>query len=128
MVKLFSHNFFEKPLKIVVNPLTLHFVIIFKEFVKFFYFNYYSIKNYFTLKMKSVVDIEYTPKGDKLIITCNDGIIYLLDTYSFMEEQILEFYGQPIEAKMIDEKHLLVKSDKKTLTYFEQGWDEEGSR
>jgi hypothetical protein len=29
---------------------------------------------------------------------------------------------------MIDQKHLIVKSDKKTLSYFEQGWDEDGSR
>jgi hypothetical protein len=46
--------------------------------------------------MKSVVDVEYSPKADKLIVTCNDGIIYLLDSYSFMDEKILEFHGEPI--------------------------------
>jgi hypothetical protein len=68
--------------------LTLHFAIIFKEFVKFFYFNYYSIKNYFTLKVKNILDVEYVDRGSKVMISTLEGFVYLLDAYSFEEEKI----------------------------------------
>lgn len=73
--------------------MTFHFAIIFKEFVKFFFFNYLSIKNYFTLKLKHVVDLEYINRGAQILITCIDGMVYLVDAYRFQEEKILEFYG-----------------------------------
>lgn len=63
MSYLFSYNFFEKPLKLSVNPLTLQFAIVFKEFVKFFYFNYYCVKNYYTLKIKNVNEVRYIGRG-----------------------------------------------------------------
>jgi hypothetical protein len=124
MRKLLTHTFFEKPVKIAVSPLTLHFAIIFKEFVKFFYFNYHSIKNYYTLKIKHVVDLEYVNRGAQILLTCADGLIYLLDAYRFTEEKVLEFYGEPAEARMVDEKHMLVRSNKNALVLFKRGWDE----
>lgn len=58
-----------------------------------------------------------------MLISCSDGMIFLVDSYSFREEKILEFYGEPIESKMIDDKHLTVRSSKNTLSFYESGWD-----
>lgn len=60
---LFNHTFFEKPIKITVNPLTLHFAVIFKEFVKFFYFCHSDIKHYYTLKLKNINEVRYIGRG-----------------------------------------------------------------
>ncbi len=61
----------------------MHFAIIFKDFVKFFYFNYYSIRDYFTMKVKNVLDVKYVLNGSKIVVSCADGFIYLLDAYTF---------------------------------------------
>jgi hypothetical protein len=62
----------------------MHFVIVFKEFVKFFYFNYSTIKNYFTLKIKNIVDAQYVLNGSKILIATIEGIVSLIDAYSFL--------------------------------------------
>ena len=68
-----------------VNPLTMHFAIVFKEFVKFFHFDYSQFKNYFTLKIKNVSDLRYIGSGEKMILCTNDGVIHLIDSYRFTE-------------------------------------------
>ena len=62
----------------------MHFVIVFKEFVKFFYFNYTSVKNYFTLKIKNIVEAQYVLSGSKILIATLEGFVYLIDAYSFL--------------------------------------------
>lgn len=99
---LFSYSFFERPIKISVNPLTLQFAIVFKEFVKFFYFNYYSVKNFFTLKIKNVYDVRYVGRGEKMIVACSDGAIYLLDSFTFSQTKLIDFYGEITDVSMID--------------------------
>lgn len=81
--QLFSHTFFEKPIKITINPLTLHFAIVFREFVKFFYFCQSEFKNYFTLKIKNIAEVRYIGRGEKMLICGADGVLYLVDSYTF---------------------------------------------
>lgn len=77
-----------------MNPLTLQFVVVFKEFVKFCYFDYYQIKNYYTLKIKNVADVKFVGRGEKIVLACYDGSIYLLDSYTLTETKLMEFYGE----------------------------------
>lgn len=77
------------------------------------------------MNLKHVVDLEYINRGAHILFTCIDGMVYLLDAYRFQEEKILEFYGEPSEVKMIDEKHMLVKSNKNLLSFYKRGWDDD---
>ena len=60
---MLNQPFFEKALKVSVCPLTHHFAVLFKEFVKFYHFDYSEVHNYYTLKIKNVNDVRYTQKG-----------------------------------------------------------------
>lgn len=37
-----------------------------------------------------------------MIIACNDGNIYVLDAYTFLQNRLIDFYGEVTETNMID--------------------------
>ena len=117
---MFSHGFFEKPSKITVNPLTMQVVVVFKEFVKFFIFSYSRIKTLYTLKIKNVTEARYVGTGEKIVICTSDGIVHLMDSYTFVSVPLLDFYGEVAEVQMIDQHQLFLKNNKNTLYLYRQ--------
>lgn len=75
-----------------------------------------------------MVDAEYVNRGSHLLLTLQDGQLLMIDAYRFTEEKIMDFYGEPAETTMLDQKHLLVRSNKNVLALFRQGWDEDLSQ
>jgi hypothetical protein len=124
MTRLFTHTFFERPVKLTVSPLTMHFAVIFKEFIKFCHFSYSEFRDYFTLKVKNVAEVKYVGGGELILLGCSDGLIHLIDAYTFEERVLMNFYGELADADLIDQRHLLVRSTRNGLHLFKRDGDD----
>lgn len=54
----------------------------------------------------------------------SEGIVYLLDSYGFKEERVLDIHGEASEAEMIDERNMLVRSSRNVLSLYRKMVDE----
>ena len=59
MEKVFESTFFEIPLSISMHPIGVHFILVFKEFVKFCFYEHSELKFYFTLNIRNVSEARY---------------------------------------------------------------------
>lgn len=80
------------------------------------------------MKIKNVNEVRYISRGEKIIVVCNDGNIYLVDSYTFVQTKLMDFYGEVSEADMLDERHLLLKSAKHMLCLFRKTSEEDASQ
>ena len=39
-------------------------------------------------------DFRYIGRGEKMILSTSDGVIYLIDGYKLTEEILMDFYGE----------------------------------
>ena len=52
--ELFTTSFFEKPISISIHPNGSNLVVHFREFIKFFKFQYENIQSYYTLNIRNI--------------------------------------------------------------------------
>jgi len=60
-----------------------------------------------------------------MLICGSDSILYLLDSYTYREEVLMEFYGEVVEAHLVDYRHLFIRSAKNNLILFRYELKEE---
>ena len=67
--ELFTHSFFEKPLGVSLDPYGSNVVILFREFVKFFKFQYKKLQQFYTYNVRNVNYAAFSPSGEYIIVS-----------------------------------------------------------
>ena len=67
-------------------------IILFREFVKFFKFQYKKLDQFYTYNVRNVNYAGYTESGQFIIISTED-MLYLLNPFTYETQYMIEAYG-----------------------------------
>lgn len=90
--QLFVQSFFERPLGVSIDPYGSVVVIRFREFVKFFNFEYGKLEQFYTFNTRNVNYAGFTSSGEHLLMALDD-MLFFLNPFSFETTRAMEAYG-----------------------------------
>ena len=89
---LLSVSFFERPLQISIDPYGSVVIIVFKEFVKFFKFQYQKLTQFYTYNVRGVNYAGFSDSGQYIMVVVDD-FLYFLDPFTYETAKNMEAYG-----------------------------------